>query len=127
MAAPLLRIPKQAEQGTQETVLALPSSLPIAKESVAMLGAGRAAAGAGQPPGEGREQTQVSRLHGGGRGGGNAVLRALLHLQPWTAAKPPCALGPKTEPSHASCKRIPVLLGTSAWGLVVKTSSYKDP
>lgn len=90
-----------------------------------MLGAGRAAAGAGQPPGEGREQTQVSRLQW--RGWGGAVSRALLHLQPWTLANCPCGLGLKTEASRASWERIPVLLGTSARGLVVKTSSYKDP
>ena len=91
---------------------------------VEMLGAGRAAPGAGQPPGEGKEQTQVSRLQWRGAG---AVSRALLHLQPWTLANPPCGLGLKTEASRASWERIPVLLGTSARGLVVKTSSYKDP
>lgn len=87
----------------------------------AKLGVGRAAARAGQPPREGTEQTQVSRLQGGCSAQGSAPLTT---LDPGQAS---CALGFKIEPSRASWERIPVLLGTSAWGLVVKTSSYKDP
>lgn len=64
---------------------------------------------------------------GGQAVAGHGAHRTVLQIPTWTPACLPCALGLRAETSPAGWERSPVLLGTSAWNLLVKASSYKNP